>query len=132
MRGGRQGLMVDASPVVLVVEDDPLLLGVLCELLDLHGFRSVGTAAPEQALTIASTEHPAVFLIDLMLPDRSGVDLARHLRGRGFSRTPMIAMSVASAMLREADRPRLFQGMLWKPFDVTALIECIKRVHRGV
>ena len=117
--------MADRSGVVLVVEDDPLLVRLICELLNLHGFKSMGAGTAEEALSIAAAEHPAVFLIDLALPGLSGVDLATRLRAREFHEAPMIAMSVSAEMVHNAGRSDAFQEILWKPFEITQLIRSI-------
>lgn len=66
---------------VLVVEDDPTLLGQLTELLEREGYRSVhgaGTAA--DALISVATWQPQLLLLDVMLPDGNGFDLLRRVR----------------------------------------------------
>lgn len=118
MAAGRSGF-------VLVVEDDLLLMRLICELLDLHGFKSLGAATHGEALRVAAGERPAIFLIDLMLPELSGVDLARRLRASAFREAPMIAMSVSTEMMREAARSGAFQAVLAKPFEVAELIGTI-------
>lgn len=66
---------------VLVVEDDPTLRTQLLGLLGREGYRDVhGTGTVADALLIASTWQPHLYLLDVMLPDGNGFDLLRHLR----------------------------------------------------
>lgn len=117
--------MASGSEVVLVVEDDPLLLQVIRDLLAMYGLQTVGATTSEQAHALATTARPVVCLIDLMLSESSGLELASQLRASGLAETPMIAMSVSDEMLGAAERSGLFQQVLWKPFQVTELIACI-------
>lgn len=117
--------MSSGSRPVLVIEDDPLLLELIRELLHLYGHKSVGAGTAEQARTIAAAAKPAVFLIDLVLPGLSGVDLAMRLRACGFPEEPMIAMSASAEMLRAARQSGVFQGTFRKPFEVMQLIQCV-------
>jgi CheY-like chemotaxis protein len=77
--------------------------------------------------TIDAAVSPALFLVDVMLPGMSGIELAEQLRAGGFARTPMIAMSASPGMLRAAAESRLFQEILPKPFDLTTLLDCVGR-----
>ncbi len=66
---------------VLVVEDDPTLLGQLAELLEREGYRSVhGAGTVADALLTVATWQPQLLLLDVMLPDGNGFDLLRRVR----------------------------------------------------
>jgi two-component system, OmpR family, KDP operon response regulator KdpE len=71
--------MINPAPSILIVEDDPLLRHAFRLLLEDAGYRvqEAGTAA--QALDRAAAERPALVLLDLGLPDRPGLEVARHL-----------------------------------------------------
>lgn len=76
---------------------------------------------------VTQSAHPDVFLLDLMLPGMSGIDLARRLRDLGYLREPMIAMSASPRMLNAANRSGLFQETLAKPFDLSTLLDTVER-----
>lgn len=66
---------------MLVVEDDPTLLGQLTELLEHEGYRSVrGAGTVADALLTVATWQPQLLLLDVMLPDGNGFDLLRRVR----------------------------------------------------
>lgn len=71
--------MTEYGPSILIVEDDPLLRHAFRLLLEDAGYRvqEAGTAA--QALDRAAEERPALVLLDLGLPDRPGLEVAREL-----------------------------------------------------
>jgi len=70
---------------------------------------------------------PSLFLIDIMLPGMSGVELAEQLRAEHFSDIPMIAMSASSFMVKTARATGLFAETVRKPFDVAGLLELVER-----
>jgi CheY-like chemotaxis protein len=71
--------MINPARSILLVEDDPLLRHAFRLLLEDAGYRvhEAGTAA--QALDQALTEQPALVLLDLGLPDRPGLEVAREI-----------------------------------------------------
>lgn len=71
--------MTTPAPSILLVEDDPLLRHAFRLLLEDAGYRvhEAGTAA--EAIAQAGAEHPALVLLDLGLPDRPGLEVAREL-----------------------------------------------------
>jgi len=111
---------------IVVVEDDPLLLEMIGEVLEFYDFSHTGVDTAQRVHTDV-LEPPALFLIDIMLPGVNGIDLARELRAGRFASTPMIAMSASDAMLQAAFDSGHFQGVLSKPFELTDLISCIER-----
>jgi DNA-binding response OmpR family regulator len=71
--------MTDLAPSILLVEDDPLLRHAFRLLLEDAGYEvhEAGTAA--EALDEAAARRPALVLLDLGLPDRPGLEVARHI-----------------------------------------------------
>src|SRR3954467_6850378 len=84
---------------ILMVEDETSITEPLAEALDREGFdtRVAGTVA--DAIDQAATEMPDLVLLDVMLPDGSGYDVARTLRER--SKVPIIMLTARG---EETDR----------------------------
>lgn len=112
---------------VVVIEDEPDVLELLCDLLRSTGYVAVGVADPRRLPELLGELRPDLFLVDLMLPGSSGIEVAQDLRRRGFTQTPMIAISASRLMRRTADDSALFQATLPKPFDVEAILDTIER-----
>ena len=112
---------------VVVIEDEPDVLELLCDLLRSTGYVAVGVADPRRLPDLVEDLQPDLFLVDLMLPQSSGIEVAQTLRQQGFAQTPMIAISAWRRMRRQAEDSELFQAILPKPFDVNVILDTIDR-----
>ena len=110
---------------VAVVEDEPSVLELVRDVLAMEGHEPLGFNHPYQLQAL--TLHPDLFLVDIMLPDQTGIEVAQRLRDHGYADTPMLAMSASSSMLTAARRSGLFQDYLPKPFDVGQLLTAVDR-----
>lgn len=95
--------MINASrALILLVEDDFLLRGAFRLLLEDAGYRVREAATASEALEATSGEQPALILLDLGLPDRPGLDVARILRDQPD--TALIPIMALTGHAGEADR----------------------------
>ncbi|GAB4408478.1 MAG: response regulator [Anaerolineae bacterium] len=69
-----------SSPTVLVVEDDPLELKLFLMLVERNGYRALGAANGVAALQILSSEQPHALVLDLVMPQMSGIEVLRYVR----------------------------------------------------
>jgi two-component system cell cycle response regulator DivK len=65
---------------ILVVEDDPWIRSLLTDLLSAEGYDVEVTSNGISALRLAREHHPDVVLLDLAMPEMSGLDVLRELR----------------------------------------------------
>ena len=121
--------MATGSGRIVVVEDEPEVLGLLCEVLEEDGFGVLGLPRPDLVI-VDAVPDPKLFVIDLMLPGMDGIELAYRLRKDGFPHTPMVAISASERMLNRAFQSGLFQDTVAKPFDVCTVLDCVAR-HVG-
>lgn len=112
--------------VVVVVDDEPDLRAVLCEVLADDGYEVISVGHPVRALQLETDAQPTVFLLDLMLPEMSGIELARKIREGKFKSASLIAISASSVMLRLAKDSGLFQTTIQKPFDIDDLLGSVR------
>lgn len=110
----------------MVVEDEPEVLELIRDVLELRGFRVIGVSEPAGALHAAQSGRPDLFLIDVMLPGVSGIELAGRLKLQAASPTPMIAMSASRLMTRLAVQSGVFTRTIDKPFEVFELLACVE------
>jgi two-component system phosphate regulon response regulator PhoB len=117
---------------ILVVDDEEDLL----DLVDLHlrreGFATLKATTAQQALALAKATPPALIILDLMLPDLSGTEVARRLRASPETKDVPIIMLTARG--EESERVRgLATGAddyIVKPFSVPELLARVKGLLR--
>ena len=90
------------APLILVVEDEPPLAEMLCYNLEKADFRTVVAFTGEEAIGRAEIEIPDLIVVDWMLPERSGLEVCRILRGKKETRHIPIIMLTARG--EEGDR----------------------------
>ena len=116
--------------VVLHVDDDPMNLRVVEEILGAFGHRSVRAVCGTDALKLLETETFDVVLMDIHMPEMGGIETVRRLResdGPGAS-TPVIALTADVVSRRPEEYRALgFQDFISKPILVSGLVDAIKR-----
>lgn len=82
------------SSAVLLVEDDALLRQAFRILLEDAGYKVLEAGSARDALATAHAETPAAVVLDMGLPDRPGLDVARELRAQEATQAiPIIALT---------------------------------------
>lgn len=114
--------------VILVVEDEPVLLGVTVAMLEGSGYTVLGASGPEQAIGIASGYRGDIHLLltDVIMPGMNGRELARRLRESRPGLRHLYMSGYTADIL--APHGVLDEGVviLEKPFDRAALIAKVK------
>jgi two-component system, cell cycle response regulator DivK len=121
-----------AGEQILVVEDNEKNMKLFRDVLRATGYRTLEASTGGQALLLAATHRPALVLMDIRLPDMTGVEaLSRLRRNEPTARIPVLALT-AQAM--KGDRERFieagFDGYLSKPVDIDELLTTVEQ-HCG-
>ncbi len=127
-------MKANGEPAVLVVEDESALSTLLRYNLEREGYRVFEARDGEEALILADEVKPDLVVLDWMLPQLSGLEICRRLRGRGDMRNVPIVMLTARG--EETDRIRgLDTGAddyIVKPFSMTEFLARLRAVMRRV
>ena len=120
--------MPDKPPLALVVEDDESVRELLTDVLAGEGYSILQAQDGEEAMQlldelILPANVPCVVLLDMMLPDVSGVGVLDHLRAQG-AQVPVVAMSASMAQVAAA-RAAGTRAALAKPFDLNQLVALV-------
>jgi DNA-binding response OmpR family regulator len=120
---------------VVVCEDDPVTLELLCDHLEADRFRALPAPSVADALRLCHYKQPDLLLLDLRLPDGSGLEVLREVRGcEGGRYDRDLPVIVVSGRAAEADRLRgLGEGAddyLVKPVHFAELAMRIRAVLR--
>ncbi len=73
-------MQVRAGKPILIVEDNELNMRLLNDVLEVHGYAILKTGTGEEAIDLARREQPDVILMDIQLPDISGLEATRRLK----------------------------------------------------
>jgi DNA-binding response OmpR family regulator len=112
-----------AAKKILVVDDDPEILGMLDIRLGKRGYHVISAADGEQALEQARKEKPALVVLDVMMPRMNGWEVARALRQDPATHGIKIVMLTAiGAQMNEMTSPLYgVDAYLDKPFQFAEL-----------
>jgi DNA-binding response OmpR family regulator len=117
------------GPRILLVEDEPAIRDSLQYAFEQEGFRVEAVDTAEGGLRRARAEAPDVLILDLMLPDGSGVDVCRALRAE--SDVPIIMLT---ARATEVDRVLGLEigadDYVVKPFSIAELVGRVRALLR--
>jgi CheY-like chemotaxis protein len=121
--------MVFDPKTVLIIEDEPDAADLFAEMMRVSGFRVLKSTSSAPALAMMAVEKPDVVILDIMMPETSGLEILHQMR-----RTPDLAgipVVVVSAMSMPAD---IKSGMdagaftyLTKPVGFLELKEAVER-----
>jgi DNA-binding response OmpR family regulator len=127
---GDMGSVAMGAPIILVVDDDPIILDLLCEVLRDAGYRALPCSSANEAKALLVGDRPALAILDIRMggPDE-GIGLLSALRECAESATlPVIVCSADLAYLREHESDLRARGcdILLKPFDLDDLLARVK------
>lgn len=119
-----------ARAPVLVIEDESETNRLLCELLQREGVVCQGVQEGRKALETAKSGRPAAILLDLMLPDMSGLEMVQQLRLQGSLKSiPWIVLTALDdENARRRSRELGAYAYLTKPFEPKALIDEVREL----
>jgi DNA-binding response OmpR family regulator len=120
---------------ILVVDDEPTLRETLADGLETEGYRVVTAADGREALTRFRAERPDLIVLDLMLPELSGVEVCRIVRAE--SPVPILMLTAKDSEVDKVVGLELgADDYVTKPFSLRELIARIRallrRTERGV
>ena len=113
---------------VLIVEDNVLNMKLFNDLLEAHGYSTLKSSSGLEGFELARNHRPDLILMDIQLPEVSGIDIIKLLKENDdLRRIPVIAIT-AFAMKGDEERIRESgcEGYLSKPISVSKFIETVR------
>jgi CheY-like chemotaxis protein len=119
-----------AGELILIVEDNEKNRKLVRDLLRFKGYQTVEATTAEEGLAIATTQQPALILMDILLPGMDGITAFKHLRADPKTqRVPVIAVT---ASVMPADRQKIlatgFNAYQTKPINLKEFMEVVRKV----
>lgn len=122
-----QGAEKASMKTVLIVEDNELNMKLFNDLLEAHGYRVLQTREGLSALDIARESKPDLILMDIQLPEVSGIEVTKWLKEDDELREiPVIAVT---AFAMKGDEEKIREGgceaYISKPISVASFLQTI-------
>src|SRR6059036_2325258 len=118
-----------SKPVILVVDDEPQILRVMRASLPIRGYEVITASSGEDALDELSKHVPDLVILDLVMPDTSGLEVCRRVRE--FSSVPIIVLSAKGS---ESDKVTALDlgadDYVTKPFGMDELLARVRAALR--
>ena len=113
---------------VMIVEDNELNMKLFNDLLEANGYRTIKTRNGLEALDLAREHHPDLILMDIQLPEVSGLEVTKWLKEDDELHTiPVIAVT---AFAMKGDEERIRRGgceaYISRPISVSTFVETVK------
>lgn len=114
---------------VLIVEDNELNMKLFDDLLGAHGYETVETKEGKEALSLCREIMPDLILMDIQLPEISGLDITRKIKAESDIKSiPIIAVT---AFAMKDDEEKILQAgcqaYISKPISITPFLDTIKK-----
>ncbi len=114
---------------VLIVEDNELNMKLFQDLLEAHGFETLQTKDGKQALQMAQEHRPDLIIMDIQLPEVSGLEVTSWIKSdENIKHIPIIAVT---AFAMKGDEEKMREGgceaYIAKPISVTQFIDTVKK-----
>jgi two-component system cell cycle response regulator DivK len=117
------------SKTVLIVEDNELNMKLFHDLLEAHGYNTLQTRDGVEALKIARERKPDLILMDIQLPEVSGLEVAKWIKED--DRLKSIPIVAVTAFAMKGDEEKIRQGgceaYIAKPISVSQFLETVQR-----
>ncbi len=122
-------MSTDTAKKVLIVEDNELNMKLFHDLLEAHGINTVQARDGRNVLDLARAEKPDLILMDIQLPEVSGLDVTRWLKDDDELKSiPVIAVT---AFAMKGDEQKIREGgcedYISKPISVTKFLETVQK-----
>lgn len=117
---------MSAPRVVLVVDDDEVIRRVVRTVLEADDFEVHEAGDGMAAIAAVGSAHPAVVVLDVMMPGLDGVEVCRRLRQAGEPTRVLMLTAVDDAGVEQASRSAGADGYLQKPFSSVELLDRVE------
>jgi len=126
---GRRPEAAHIPRTVLIVEDNELNMKLFHDLLDAHGYQTLQTRSGIEGLKITRERRPDLILMDIQLPEVSGLEVTRWLKDdEELREIPVVAVT---AFAMKGDEQRIRQGgceaYISKPISIGTFLETVRR-----
>jgi two-component system, OmpR family, response regulator len=113
-------------PKILLVDDNQELLTLLARLIEAEGWTPLPTGKGKQAIDLVAKERPTAAVVDVLLPDMMGYDVAHALRNAGIPFVFMTGVFKGGRAATDARTQHGAAGYFEKPFEAKRLMDALR------
>ena len=116
---------------ILIVDDERDVVSVLAKGLTAEGYSVITALNGKNALALAKSERPDLIILDILMPDMDGPEVAVRLKeDRRTSDIPVIFLTGMFPKREDTEEDRIVAGYRWldKPYDILKLITVIEEL----
>ncbi len=115
---------------ILLADDNPQILGMLAARLERRGYVILTAADGEEALELATSESPALVVLDVMMPKKNGWEVARALKqSETTASIKVVVLTAIGESINEMTSPLYgADAYLDKPFEFAELERTIREL----
>lgn len=117
---------------ILIVEDNELNMKLFTDILEAHGFKTLQSRNGSDALELARAHKPDLILMDIQLPEVSGIEVTQRIKeDENLRHIPVIAIT-AFAMKGDEEKIRQSgcEAYLSKPISIAKFLETVRNYLR--
>jgi FixJ family two-component response regulator len=120
--------MARALPRIVIVDDDPAVLKALARLLKARAFEARTYTSAREFLSALHEGRPECLIVDLQMPEMTGLELQRHLTRSGLEIPTIVITAHNETGARERCESAGAAAFLSKPLQDISLLAAIERV----
>lgn len=114
---------------ILIIEDDDMNMRLESSLLEAQGYDVIQSADGKDTMELAKKHHPDLIIMDIQLPDVSGVEHTKALKAdEGLKDIPILAVT---AFAMKGDKEEFLEagcdGYISKPIDVNLFLDTVAK-----
>lgn len=118
---------------ILIVDDSDLSRRMMVDILQKEDYNIIGEVnSSENAIKTAIEARPSLYIIDVVMPDVSGLDLIKHLKGQALDAKMIMISSLRTEYLIVEAISNGASDFLQKPFTPLELVSSVDKIYSGM
>lgn len=125
-------MMISQNPRILAVDDKPDNLFMLGIILDEEHYQLTCVESGREALAEVESNPPDLILLDVMMPEMNGYEVARYIRQNlAITDIPILLLTAHDELDSQKELEAGTNGLLQKPYDISELIDRVQDLLIG-